>query len=624
MQNGIPNWNVEPMMNKIRFNFNKHGQNSDSEDFSQQVINHVLKRSSRKDSLGFVTHNNDPVSIAYYEAMSGYYNNDDDDNNNNNNGRKLEDNEDAVAAQWWSELTSSFDVVMKHHHNAKTYILDGEGHCSFGLYYAQAEGGQDFQNWAENILLPPKIKKASVGGRRWFWLSSFLGAAVVAASVYHQRRMKTVQEQKTLSEYEDDTSMEDSNSMKDRLLKAPQFVAAFVSYYAQDSPVTIGYGVAVTVYFICAMTWQGLESFLYNPSVGPSANTLSAFGINNPTMVVFHSQISRLLTSTFLCSGIITYALLAFALYKYIRPVEQTMRATSDANTKFASRTFLEVCCLVTFGSNLVYACCASGASCSSMALIFGVQAFSVTMHRYHHQTEFSGHWFTVVAMFVLVCLLPFNNWIMMTSAAMFGVVLAVWVYHPVASQDSRDYSTYVDDDEMEGPKNLGGVYLARQMRYLQGLLALFAVMLLLLLFRIRRPNRMYERPFMTSCDLVYTTNVNDIVNGYLGDQFGDDEGGNDRFRSRWLEENQANDDGEAADEEYMCAQVCLPHLVSRPARWGANIYSGDLGVKKGQCEDVGYSEHIADKTFSYKKYSADVELYFQDGYYYNQDDDKN
>ena len=71
-----------------------------------------------------------------------------------------------------------------------------------------------------------------------------------------------------------------------------------------------------------------------------------------------------------------------------------------------------------------------------------------------------------------------------------------------------------------------------------------------------------------------------------------------------------------------MCAQLCLPHLVSRPAIWGANIYDKSLDVQKGQCEDVGYSQHIADKTYAYRKYSVDIELYYADDYnYYNENE---
>lgn len=644
MENGIANWNLEPMMKKMRFNFDKYGQ---SEEFSERLIQHVLKRGSRKDKLGLVTHNNDPVSIAYYEAMSGYYN-DDDDGNNNGGGRQLEDNngndDDAVTTQWWSDLSASLASVTKSRKNVDTFILDGEGHCSFGLYYAQAEGGDGFQNWAGKMLLPRSVKKAAVGGsQRFFWVSALLGAAVVGLSIYHQRQLRTAEEAAQAKydcgdddDDDDDTTVETKG--KGPIQRALQFVSAFVSYYTQDSPVTIGYGVATTIYFICAIAWNGLEDFLYNPSVGPSANTLSSFGINNPTLIVYHSQLLRLVTSTFLCSGMTTYFLFLYSLSRYVRPLEQTLRAVTAATNNndgtkagvFASRSFLEIASLVAIGSNLVYACLTSGASCSSMALVFGLQAFALTMNKYHGQKEFSRHWFTNLSMYILVCLLPFNSWIMMTSAIFLGVGLAIWIYPPVSAlAEADDYESYTEGstEDTGTKKQHSVVYLVRKVGYLQGLLALMTSMLVVLALRIRRPNRLYEQPFMTSCDLVYTSNVNDVVNGYLGGQFndggGDDAGdaNEERLRRRWLEE-QADDDAQiAADEEYMCAQLCLPRLVSRPAIWGANLYF-DFDVQKGFCEDVGYSQHVADKTFSYMKYSADVELYFQDDYNYNQNDD--
>jgi len=613
MQNGMPNWNTQPMMEKIHFNYGKWGQ---SEEFSQRIIEHVLRRASNKDNVGLVTHNYDPISILYYEAMNGDYFNDDDDDGGR---RKLEDGGgDNVDDGWWSKLSTSIDTVTRRHSNADAYILDGEGHCTFGLYYAQAEGGSSFQKWAGDLLLPRSVKKGSTGGRGFFFMSALMGAAIVAASIFHQHRMQTKQERKN----DDD----DDISMKRRMLKLLAFSSAFVSYYVQDSPVTIGYGVTATVYLICALSWNGFEDFLYNPSIGPSANTLSTFGINNPTLVVYHTQILRLVTSTFLCSGIITYSLLMFSLYKYTRPLERTMRSLAHADTRFPSRSFVEVAALVTLGSNIFYACFASGASCSSMTLVFGMQSFAFAMNKYHQQTEFSRHWFTSIMLgSIIVCLLPFNSWIMMTSSILLGAALAILVYTPVVSTGSTDYKSYADgehsefNDEDTKTTTQSGIFLTRKMMFLYSFLALLTVLFLLLLFRVRRPNQMYEQPFMTSCDLVYTTNVNNIVSGYYGTQFrnnDDDQGGEERFRMRWLEEQEED----AA--EYMCAQLCLPHLVSRPAIWGANIYDKSLDVQKGQCEDVGYSQHIADKTYAYRKYSVDIELYYADDYnYYNENE---
>lgn len=93
LEEGLPNWSVQSLMKKIRFRYNKY---SKSEDFSSEIMKHVLKRGSRKNQWGLITHTSDPVSLAYFEHMSAS-NADDDDHDGR---RHLEDNEDAVEEEW--------------------------------------------------------------------------------------------------------------------------------------------------------------------------------------------------------------------------------------------------------------------------------------------------------------------------------------------------------------------------------------------------------------------------------------------------------------------------------------------------------------------------------------------
>ena len=58
-------------------------------------------------------------------------------------------NDDGESSIWWNNLTTSIDTIKINHKNVDTFFIDGEGHCTLGLYYGlQVEG---FEDWAENI-----------------------------------------------------------------------------------------------------------------------------------------------------------------------------------------------------------------------------------------------------------------------------------------------------------------------------------------------------------------------------------------------------------------------------------------------------------------------------------------
>ena len=127
------------MKKKLGFNYNKHQY---QENYPDLVWDHVLRRGSNFDKWGFVTHSYDPVSLMFYEYMSG---------NGENGGRSLslatphgfvagEDNnrrmeDNDQQSQWWNEISYSMELAQKKHRNVDFYMIDGEGHCSFGLYY---------------------------------------------------------------------------------------------------------------------------------------------------------------------------------------------------------------------------------------------------------------------------------------------------------------------------------------------------------------------------------------------------------------------------------------------------------------------------------------------------------
>ncbi|CAB9512489.1 Pectinacetylesterase [Seminavis robusta] len=639
LQYGLPNWNVEPMMKKVRFNFDKY---SHSEEFSTKLMEHVLKRGYRKNQWGVISHTQDPVSYEYFTEMSGY---------NNRRRRRLDDGNNYYYGNqddWWTELSTSINSIVKKHRNVDSFYMEAEAHCSFGLYYGITTGGENFRKWASNILKSRKSLSPSASG--WFWASLLVAVSLIGATGYHQRRRAALGT--TEGEYSDGNQDSDGmimhsnirarKTLRTKLKENLQKLAATIAFFLDKAPVTIAYGAAVTITFVGSMTWNGIEDIVYNPSIGPSATTLSAFGINNPTLVVYRHQILRvLITSTFLCSGVITYLMVMYSLVSCMRRMEKAMSAlpTSTASTnrrfQFASSSFFQLAVLISIGCNILYACTVSGASCSSMALILGLQTFSTVMHRYHQQKAFpslrgiTGVFFVFTSLF-----LPFNSWVMMLYAIILGGGLAAgvyWVYSPpgttpgmagTVDQTHESYTTYSEDNNSLDMPNK--VTLLRKQRPFKAYLFLLVVLFTCLVMRIRKPKRMFEQPFLTGCELVYTTHVDEIMNSEVAGQFAGQYNG--QAAQNGDQERQLGDDDDAAgyDEEYMCAQFCVPHLVSRPLIWGANIYTG-FDVTRGWCEEVGYSQHIADKTFSYKKikkYSVEVELYFDDNYALYDDDD--
>ena len=175
-------------MKKLGFNYAKHKYDANYPDL---VWDHVLRRSSNTDHWGFVTHSSDPVSLAYYQYMSGSEGNDERSllwsSTSNGSHRRMSD--DAQSQQWWTEIDASMVYIKKSHRNVGTYVINGEGHCSFGLYYPLQE--ESFETWAT-----PIVKERMVIGNRRSSVAAFLASLVtggILVIITRRSRRKNVQ-----------------------------------------------------------------------------------------------------------------------------------------------------------------------------------------------------------------------------------------------------------------------------------------------------------------------------------------------------------------------------------------------------------------------------------------------
>ena len=62
-------------------------------------------------------------------------------------------------------------------------------------------------------------------------------------------------------------------------------------------------------------------------------------------------------------------------------------------------------------------------------------------------------------------------------------------------------------------------------------------------------------------------------------------------------------------EDENICAQFCIPHLASKATVFGAQRLLS-LPLVFGECEDIGYDVHMADKTVQVSGYSLDFEIF--------------
>jgi len=574
LKNALSNWNPWPILDRIGFHYQKWRY---SVEYPTKVWDHVLKRGSNRDSWGFVSHTNDETSQLYYKWMSGngeeYSDNDDDDVNNEDDNagdygddardRRLDGND--ANQQWWYDLSASVNSIEFKHKNVKSFFIEDKGHCSFGLYYPLQVDG--FEEWASNIFREERLVGRSGPAIPLFVSSIFIGLILTMAIFYKVHQERTIR-------VDDDYLIKDD--VHARNTSCSTVIIALLLRF-KNFPVTIGYMLTTTVYFWTMIFSNSFAHPLNNPSIGPTAIVLSRFGINNPSMVVYQNQIYRLLTSNFLCSGILTYCFVIISLWVCARPLEQLLKWR-----------FLIACLLVLLGSNLLYATFANGASCSSMALVLGLNSFYVMVLRV---TKGPACGVSTMTFFMFACCslaFSFNSWLMLFSAILIGAGSAVALFDISLGAHSENTS---EAGLTEFKQASPDFYLRRKPLYTVA--GLYVILFVIILLGLPHPKELYLQAFFTGCDLMYSDEVNKITYEYYSN------------RDRTLEEGGSND---------LCAQFCVPHLATRGVVFGAQRLAG-LQLTKGSCETHGFDEHVADKTFKYFSYSLDVEIFTASGY---------
>ncbi len=544
LEYGIDNWNPWTILSKIMFPYNKYKYNIN---YSTNLWEHVLRRGSRNDKWGFVTHTNDPVSIAYWQAMGGAYG--DDDN----------DSDDEVS--WSNHLLTSLQTVQEKHSNVDVFYIDGQGHCSFGLQYALQEDG--FEDFALSIISEQQLLRNTASSFPFFSLSFALGALLVLTASISRSKSE-----KKINGAYDEAFKTDLLPKKahwtEKVTAAVTPLLPFAKRY-EKCPITAGFFLTTTLYFIFMLIEGEFEHPLNNPALGPTATTLSTFGVNNPTLIVQKDQVLRLFSSSFICSGVLTYLIFARSVFKCMRHVE----AAVSSNVVFSTVLFI-----IAIGSNLIYTLVGEGASCGSLSLSLGLNTFSIAMSsRYGFDLQFPRLWSAIIInTFFGVVLFPFNHWIMIVAAMVLGAFVAPFV---VKMDDYFTVQNHFDRLCKVPIMVVSGVYV---------------IVFILILSNVPKPNTYYQYPYLTGCSMMYTNDLDSILQDFGG------------RRERKL-----------GDYNGFCAQFCVPHIIDKPFYYGVGSLT-EYDLTQGRCEDIGYDEHAADKTITYFGYSLDVEAYYSSG----------
>ena len=53
------------------------------------------------------------------------------------------DDDEGGQSTWYSNTMESLNTIMAKHDNVDTFLMNSDGHCTFGLYYALDEDGFD-------------------------------------------------------------------------------------------------------------------------------------------------------------------------------------------------------------------------------------------------------------------------------------------------------------------------------------------------------------------------------------------------------------------------------------------------------------------------------------------------
>jgi len=165
MKNYLSTWNIGTILDKIDFDFDAYKFN---ENFPYAVLDHVLERSKKTDDIGYVSHDADGISLYYYkimsEGISGLFGRDRELSSAeqdiykmskvtplvDGSHRKMNDEDDPILNQWWQQMNNSMTLAELTHINFDSFVMEGDGHCSFGLNVPLEYEG--FKDWLVNLL----------------------------------------------------------------------------------------------------------------------------------------------------------------------------------------------------------------------------------------------------------------------------------------------------------------------------------------------------------------------------------------------------------------------------------------------------------------------------------------
>ncbi|VEU36812.1 unnamed protein product [Pseudo-nitzschia multistriata] len=436
LKNALSNWDPQPILSSIGVPYGKYRS---SEDYPTLVWDYILRKGSNRNRWGFVSHTEDPVSLTYYQYMSGNGDGDDDNKNYDDDAYHYDDdlNEKNSGNQWYDELSESVAYIKKKHRNVKSYWMDSEGHCSFGLYYALQD--QDFPEFAASIVREDPLVLSARPAARSFFLAATTGSCLLAYLVFHRiRRQSSLQpsededgETDGFSAMDKDgiwiqtppSAMSDDNeSIRTKKYRTVRRRLSALLVALEDYPVTSGYTLCITVYLLAMLIKEGFAHPINNPSLGPSAVGLSIFGINNPSLIVYYHQWFRLFTSNFLVSGLLTFGLAMFYLWFRIRKLEQRM--ISDFKSPWL---FVTVIIILATIINAAYCLVPPrrGASTAAIPLLIGLQTFHLTFYWNSFVRPYLSIGAVLFDFIVVVTLFPFNSWVMIVAAVVTGWILA-------------------------------------------------------------------------------------------------------------------------------------------------------------------------------------------------------
>ncbi len=462
LENALENWNPGPILQSIGIPYDRYRS---SEDYPTMMWDFILRKGNNRNRWGFVSHTDDPVSLTYYQYMSGdgnnnnnYDDNYNDDYNNNNYDDAGDDAYEDINEKWYSELTSSIKYIEKRHRNVKSFWIDSEGHCTFGLYYALQEDG--FSSFAASVFEEDPLVTSFKPAVRGFLAAAWMGTLLLAILVIHR-----IRRQSTLEDSLDDAvvnriplspsvSLETNNTKQDGLWSPASVTSVDLETMASkrsknfkrrirsilvsmdDYPVTAGYTLWITVYFCAMVMSQGFAHPINNPALGPSAVGLSVFGINNPSLIVYQHEWFRMFTSNFLVSGVLTLFMAYFYLWHRISKLEERM--IHDFKSPWL---FVTIIIVVATIINAAYCLVPQrrGASTAAIPLMIGLQAFHLTFYWNSFVRPYLSIGAIVFDTILVVTLFSFNSWVMIVAALGTGWITAkgartmdVWLPGPM------------------------------------------------------------------------------------------------------------------------------------------------------------------------------------------------